>query len=427
MGTSVITIGGSRAGSMMMYDVVRYNMAPLFLLFFTGITQWLVAAGHKDKQFHISNLFNPGSLFSWTVVLIFLLWSFISLKVPARTFLGPTTPSGYVPAYSANGVQYYIVSSAAYLALVFAVPSLPLSIWYQFDQVISSLNIFSLVLCVFLLIKGHTFPEVAEGAKTAPLPYQFYAGIELHPRLAGVDIKQWTNCRAGMMGWAILVINFAIASIQLNGFKLGPLVNALLINIYLFKFFHWETGYFNTLDITLDRAGYYLCWGCLTWVQVFYTFSAYFLVAHPTQVSNPGAFAILLFGLLSVLFNYMADYQKEKFKASGGECSIWGRKAKFIPVEYRTHDGKKKKSKLLISGFWGLSRHMNYVFELMLAFSWSLPAIGYGVYPFFYFIFLVILLVHRTFRDDEKCLAKYGEGWKEYCKHVPYRMLPLVF
>ena len=33
------------------------------------------------------------------------------------------------------------------------------------------------------------------------------------------------------------------------------------------KFFYWETGYFNTLDITLDRAGYYLCWGCLCWVQ----------------------------------------------------------------------------------------------------------------------------------------------------------------
>jgi hypothetical protein len=47
------------------------------------------------------------------------------------------------------------------------------------------------------------------------------------------------------------------------------------------------------------------------------------------------------------------------------------------------------------SGFWGLSRHMNYVFELMLALSWSLPAIGYGVFPFFYFVFLVILLVHR--------------------------------
>merc|ERR1712088_610100 len=162
------------------------------------------------------------------------------------------------------------------------------------------------------------------------------------------------NCRVGMMGWAILVINFCLANIRIHGLEstaAGSVVNAILINVYLLKFFYWETGYFNTLDITLDRAGYYLCWGCLTWVQVFYTFSAYFLVAHPTQVSNPGAFAILIFGLLSVILNYMADYQKEKFKASNGECTIWGRKARFIQVEYKTHEGKKKKSKLLLSGF----------------------------------------------------------------------------
>merc|ERR1712198_798509 len=80
------------------------------------------------------------------------------------------------------------------------------------------------------------------------------------------------------MGWALLVLNFAIASQKLNGFNVGSIVNAILINLYLLKFFYWETGYFNTLDITLDRAGYYLCWGCLTWVQIFYTFSAYFLL-----------------------------------------------------------------------------------------------------------------------------------------------------
>lgn len=71
-----------------------------------------------------------------------------------------------------------------------------------------------------------------------------------------------------MMGWALLVITFAVSSILRNGFSLGPVVNAVLINLYLGKFFYWETGYFTTLDITLDRGGYYLCWGCLCWVQV---------------------------------------------------------------------------------------------------------------------------------------------------------------
>ena len=103
---------------------------------------------------------------------------------------------------------------------------------------------------------------------------------------------------------------------MLNGFNLGPLVNAGLINLYLLKFFYWETGYFNTLDITLDRAGYYLCWGCLTWVQIFYTFSAYFLVSQPILVSSAGSGVILMFGLTSLGLNYWADYQKEKFKVS---------------------------------------------------------------------------------------------------------------
>ena len=98
----------------------------------------------------------------------------------------------------------------------------------------------------------------------------------------------------------------------------------------------------------------------------------------------------------------------------------------FQEVEYKDHLGKTKKSKLLLSGFWGLARHMNYVFEIMLATSWSLPALRYGILPFLYVFFLVILLVHRTFRDEEKCLAKYGEGWKKYCKAVPYRFIPYV-
>ena len=71
-----------------------------------------------------------------------------------------------------------------------------------------------------------------------------------------------------MMAWAMLVLVFCKVDVDQNGFNIGPVVHALLINIYLAKFFYWETGYFNTLDITMDRAGYYLCWGCLCWVQV---------------------------------------------------------------------------------------------------------------------------------------------------------------
>jgi len=411
-----------------MLDFLRYRLLPpLMIIFFTGITQYLVSLGNPHRAWSPNSLLSPGNTFSWLAVAIFFLWGYLSLIVPSKVFLGPMTPAGDVPRYSANGVQFYLVSLLSYLLLVYLQPELPIQIYKNFAEIISSLNIFSLLFCVVLLIKGHYRPEVPEGSLDKPLPYQFYAGIELHPRMFGVDIKQWTNCRVGMLGWALLSLNFALVSNQVNGPKLAPMVNALLINIYLFKFFVWETGYFNTIDITLDRAGYYICWGCLTWVQVFYTFSSFFLVAHAPLVSDGAAFGILLFGFISIILNYATDRQKERFKETNGECIIWGRKAKFVQVEYKTHDGKKKKSKLLTSGFWGLARHLNYVFELLLALSWSLPSLGHGILPFAYFGFLLILLVHRVFRDEEKCSGKYGAGWKTYCEQVPSRMIPGIF
>ena len=143
-------------------------------------------------------------------------------------------------------------------------------------------------------------------------------------------IFQWTNCRVGMLGWALLTIVFAIADFHLNGFHAGPFVTAILTNIYLAKFFAWETGYFDTLDITLDRAGYYLCWGCLCWVQIFYTFTSLFMVGHPSKISNFAAFAILIYGLISIMLNYAVDRQKEIFRKNNGKCHVWGRPAKFL-------------------------------------------------------------------------------------------------
>ena len=72
-----------------------------------------------------------------------------------------------------------------------------------------------------------------------------------------------------MLSWALLTVTFNFASFYKKGtWDYGLTTTSALTCIYLAKFFYWETGYFNTLDIIMDRAGYYLCWGCLCWVQV---------------------------------------------------------------------------------------------------------------------------------------------------------------
>ena len=52
---------------------------------------------------------------------------------------------------------------------------------------------------------------------------------------------------------------------------------------------------------------------------------------------------------------------------------------------------------------------------------------GEAPLPLLYFFFLVALLVHRIYRDEDKCAAKYGPGWEQYCKVVKYRMIPYVY
>ena len=73
----------------------------------------------------------------------------------------------------------------------------------------------------------------SDPGRSLPLAYQFYRGVQLHPRFLGVDVKQWSNCRVGMTGWAVLAANFALASVARNPASAWPgsVVNALLINV----------------------------------------------------------------------------------------------------------------------------------------------------------------------------------------------------
>ena len=79
------------------------------------------------------------------------------------------------------------------------------------------------------------------------------------------------------------------------------------------------------------------------------------------------------------------------------------------------------------TGWWGLARHFHYLPEILAAFCWTAPALFGQFLPYFYVIFLTLLLTDRAFRDDSRCQSKYGKYWAQYCKSVPYKMVPYVF
>jgi hypothetical protein len=82
--------------------------------------------------------------------------------------------------------------------------------------------------------------------------------MELYPRIFGWDVKVFTNCRMGMMFWAVGIVSFCYKSMELNYGRLDPgLAASVAIQlVYIAKFFFWEMGYMNSMDIQHDRAGY---------------------------------------------------------------------------------------------------------------------------------------------------------------------------
>ena len=138
---------------------------------------------------------------------------------------------------------------------------------------------------------------------------------------------------------------------------------------------------------------------------------------------------IFFLGLLSIFINYDSDHQRYVFRQTNGNCLIWGKdpKEKMIVATYKTADGSTRTNLLLVSGWWSFSRHFHYMPELLASFFWSAPALSSGfVIPYFYVIYLTVLLVDRAYRDDERCAKKYGKDWKTYCDRVPYKIVPGV-
>merc|ERR1719445_779370 len=152
------------------------------------------------------------------------------------------------------------------------------------------------------------------------------------------------------MGWAILLIDFMIYQYTTFGSIADSLlVSSVLQLVYITKFFWWETGYFRSMDIMHDRAGYYICWGCLVWLPCIYTSHSFYLVSHPVVLGLPLSVTIFVAGLVSIWINYDADRQRQEFRKKNGEMIIWGKPAMKIVALYTTELGEKKKSLLLVS------------------------------------------------------------------------------
>lgn len=81
-----------------------------------------------------------------------------------------------------------------------------------------------------------------------------------------------------------------------------------------------------------------------------------------------------------------------------------------------------------MNGFWGGSRHINYLGEIIQAVAIALAPGYFGIWMvWLYPLYYVALFISRQADDDKVCQAKYGPLWDEYTAKVKWKIVPGLY
>jgi delta14-sterol reductase len=234
-----------------------------------------------------------------------------------------------------------------------------------------------------------------------------------------VDAKVWFYLVGAVM-LQLNVLSFAAFHLQhVASVNPGFLLACAMLTWFCFDYLIFERVHLWTYDFIAERVGFKLGFGCLAFYPYFYSVALWFTADLP----NPHLPVLLtvLFGVI-FLFGWVltrgANMQKYVFKTAPGRKFLW-------ITNQALSDGDHS---LVVNGFWGVSRHVNYLGETIQAVAIAL-AVGYGgiwevwLYPVYY----VALFVSRQADDDKVCRAKYGELWDDYSAKVKYKIIPRLY
>jgi delta14-sterol reductase len=349
-------------------------------------------------------------------VLIYVVIFVLNAVLPGRWVTGYATREGSTEKlrYRLNGLLVLVVVAGAW-AVLCQYAGLPWDWLYihRWEGLIGA------------VVAGLVFSlAVVAGRKAVKSSFlaDFYLGRAENLQMWGgrIDAKMWLYLVGAIM-LELNVLSFAAYHHFQFGAEasMGIYLAAGCLTWFVLDYLTFEEVHLYTYDLFAERVGFKLGWGCLAFYPYFYAVPLWATVsAAPRQMP---AFQLVLFLLVFLLGWSLArgaNMQKYTFKRYP-ERSFLGIRPGVIT------DGNRS---LLASGYWGLSRHINYLGEILMATGIVLCTGHYDmIWPWLYPLYYVALLFPRQVDDDKRCAEKYGPLWDQYVEKVPYRIIPYLY
>ena len=215
------------------YSLFHFTIVPLFLIISCPnavLVLWYTAAKCGGSYLLMSQKLTANGLLNglrevWSdvewgnpvvcgIIGGYMLFALVLMIIlPGPTAHGPVSPKGNTPVYKDNGFFCFVVTIIAFCGLTYVLKThygvSPTIIYDQFDDVLATLHVSSLIFCAFLYFKGLISPTTNDCGSSGNPIFDYYWGTELYPRIFGIDVKVFTNCRFGMTIWPLLILVFA--------------------------------------------------------------------------------------------------------------------------------------------------------------------------------------------------------------------------
>ncbi|KAJ2612540.1 erg24, C-14 sterol reductase [Coemansia sp. RSA 1365] len=360
-----------------------------------------------------------------------LWWSWLAMLyfvIPCPVVQGVELRNGHRLQYPINGLSSFLVTlGVALLVYVANGPKPFLWIADHYFQLALASMIFSTSQALFVYLYSFRKSPLQNdsnepvmlalaGNSGNPL-YDFFIGRELNPRIGLLDLKFFNELRPGIMGWVLLNVSFAMKQQARFGFVSNSMWLVIIPQIwYCIDTLLFERKVLTTMDIVTDGFGWMLSFGDLTWVPAMYSLQARYLSFNPVHHSTFLAVLIAAMALGSFLVFRLSNSEKNAFRRNPNDPSV--KHLEYITTEAGT--------KLLVSGWWGMARHINYTGDWLYGLAQCL-ATGFDTpMTYFFAVYFLVLLIHRNYRDECKCRDKYKKDWVRYCERVPYMFIPHI-